>query len=203
MIRHTLLATTLSLALLAPRLAAQDHNPAHHQAGAAHEEPTIVIFVRHGERGTTPANDPQLTPAGQARARALVDAVRDAKVKAVLHTPLVRTRDTALPVAQHFGLTPEIVPLAAGNAHIEAMAAAIKKHHGKTVVVVGHSNTIMRYIAALGGPTRADLCDHQYNGLYTLVLIHGEAHLIEGQYGAENPPAAAGCPAMSAPAARP
>ena len=92
---------------------------------------------------------------------------------------------------------------APGATHIEAMAAAVRKHHGKTILVVGHSNTIMQYIAALGGPRRADLCDHQYNGIYTLVMIHGEVHLVQGEYGGPNPPAAPGCPAMAAPAARP
>ena len=201
---RALLRTILALALPAV-LSAQQHDPAHHAPGQAapHEEPTIVIFVRHGERGTAPADDPRLTPAGEERALALVDALRDAKVDVVIHTPRVRTRDTALPVARHFGVTPEVVPLSAGAAHVEAMAAAVRKHHGKTVVVVGHSNTIMQYIAALGGPRRADLCDHQYNGLYTLVLIHGEAHLVEGQYGGPNPPAAPGCNTMMAPSMRP
>lgn len=193
------------LSLVPAALIAQQHDAGHHapDTAAAHQEPTIVIFVRHAERSTAPANDPELTPAGRERALALVDAVRDAKVQVVIHTPLVRTRDTALPVARHFGLTPEIVPIGGGVAHVEAMAEAIKKHHGKTVVVVGHSNTIMQYIAALGGPRRADLCDHQYNGLYTLALIHGEAFLVEGQYGGANPPAAPGCATMTAPTMRP
>lgn len=194
----------LALALPAA-LAAQQHDPAHHAPGQAapHEEPTIVIVVRHAERGTEPADDPRLTPAGEARALALVEALRDAKVDVVIHTPRVRTRDTALPVARHFGITPEVVPLTPGASHVEAMAAAVRKHHGKTVVVVGHSNTIMQYIAALGGPRRGDLCDHQYNGLYALVLIHGEAHLVEGQYGGANPPPAPGCNTMMAPTTRP
>ncbi|MBX3134183.1 MAG: histidine phosphatase family protein [Gemmatimonadaceae bacterium] len=199
------LARLLALVALPAALGAQQHNPAHHQPGQAapHEEPTIVIFVRHGERGTEPANDPVLTPAGEQRALALVEALRDSKLQVVIHTPRVRTRDTALPVARHFGITPEVVPLSAGTSHIEAMAAAVRKHHGKTVLVVGHSNTIMEYIAALGGPRRAELCDHQYDGLYTLVLIHGEAHLVEGRYGGPNPPAAPGCATMMAPPARP
>jgi len=198
------LIRSLLLSLVPAALIAQQHDAAHHAPGAAapHQEPTIVIFVRHGERGTTPPNDPQLTPAGADRAQLLVDALRDAKVQVVIHTPLIRTRDTALPVARHFGITPEVVPVAGGG-HVAAMAEAIKKHHGKTILVVGHSNTIMQYIAALGGPRRADLCDHQYNGLYTLALIHGEAFLVEGQYGGPNPPTAPGCATMAAPTMRP
>lgn len=198
------LIRSLLFTLLPAALLAQQHDAGHHAPGAAapHQEPTLVIFVRHGERGST-GDDPELTPEGRARALALVEAVRDAKVQVVIHTPRIRTRDTALPVARHFGITPEVVPLSAGQSHVTAMAEAIKKHHGKTIVVVGHSNTIMQYIAALGGPRRADLCDHQYNGLYTLALIHGEAFLVEGQYGGPNPPAAPGCATMAAPTMRP
>jgi broad specificity phosphatase PhoE len=184
-------------------LAAQQPDAAPPRPGEPPAEATVVIIVRHAERGTEPAEDPRLTPAGEARAAALVEALRDAKVDVVIHTPRVRTRDTALPVARHFGLVPEVVPLSAGAAHIEAMAAAVRRHPGKTVLVVGHSNTIMPYIAALGGPRRADLCDHQYDGLYTLVLIRGEAHLVEGRYGGPNPPAAPGCSTTMAPSMRP
>lgn len=199
------LLRTLLLTLVPAALGAQQHDASHHAPGAAapHQEPTIVILVRHAERGTAPAGDPELTPAGRERALALIDAVRDAKVSAVLHTPTTRTRDTATPVAQHFGLTPEVVRPAPGASALDEMLRAIQKHQGKTVVVVGHSNTVMRYIEALGGPRRADLCDHQYNGLYTLALIHGEAFLVEGQYGAPNPPTAPGCATMTAPTTRP
>ncbi len=198
------LASALLLVLGLPLAAtAQQHNPAHHQPGEAHEEPTIVIIVRHGERGTEPASDPVLTPAGQERALALLETLRHAKVDVVLHTPRVRTRDTAVPVAQFFGITPEVVPLTPGASHIEAMAAAIRKHAGKTILVVGHSNTIRQYVAALGGPARGDLCDHEYDGLYTVVMIHGVTHVVEGRYGAPNPPPAPGCNPTMAPSMRP
>ncbi len=194
------------LALALPAfLGAQQHDPSHHAPGAAapHEEPTVVIFVRHGERGTEPADDPRLTPAGEQRALALVDALRDAKLDAVIHTSRVRTRDTALPVARQFGLTPEVVQLVPGQAHVDSMVAAIRRHQGQTVLVVGHSNTLMPYIAALGGPQRPNLCDHEYDGLYTLVLLHGQAHLVHGRFGAPNPPASGTCGTPAAAPMRP
>jgi broad specificity phosphatase PhoE len=197
----------LATLLLAPiALAAQEHqhNPAHHAAGAPDPHaPTVVIIVRHAEKAATPANDPPLTPTGVERAAALAELLKDAKVAAVMHTPTTRTRETARPVAERFGLTPEVLPLGPAAVHAAAVAEAVKKHKGKTIVVVGHSNTIMAYIAALGGPTRGDLCDHQYDGLYTVVIGESEVRVIDGRYGPANPPATATCGGMLPPTPRP
>lgn len=194
---------TLLVALIPAVLVAQEHQ----HGGDAHakmEHPvTVVILVRHAEKAAEPANDPPLTAVGQERARALAALLGDAKVGAVLHTPTARTRDTALPVAERFGLTPEVVRLGPMAAHAEGVAEAVRKHPGKTVVVVGHSNTIMSYIAALGGPRRPDLCDHHYDGLYTLVIAHGEVRLVEGRYGPPNPAQTQPCATAMTPPARP
>lgn len=155
--------------------------------------PTVVIIVRHAEKAAQPANDPPLTETGVARARALVIALADAKIDVVMHTPTTRTRETARPVAEKFGLTPEIVPLGPAPIHAAALAEMVRRHPGKTILVVGHSNTIMPYVAALGGPTRSDLCDHEYDGLYTLVLDGSSARLIESHYGLPNPVPTSSC----------
>lgn len=163
----------------------------------AQQAPTVVVIVRHAEKAKEPANDPPLTPVGMERAEALAAALGDAKVAVVFHTPTIRTRDTARPVAAKFGLTPEVLPLGPAAAHAAAVAEAVRKHPGKTIVVVGHSNTVMPYIAALGGPKRANLCDHNYDGLYTLVLDGAEVRLIEGRFGPPNPPADPACGQMT------
>lgn len=164
---------------------------------AAQQSPTVVIIVRHAEKAAEPANDPPLTETGTARAQALAALLGDAQVAAVMHTPTTRTRETARPVAERFGLTPEVLPLGPMARHAAGVAEAVRKHAGKTVVVVGHSNTIMSYIEALGGPKRGALCDHQYDGLYTLVLDGTSVRLVEGRYGPANPPATDGCTTMA------
>jgi broad specificity phosphatase PhoE len=192
--------STLAALLLAPfALVAQEHqhNPAHHAPGAPDPHaPTVVIIVRHAEKAAAPANDPPLTPTGVERAAALAELLKDAKVGVVMHTPTTRTRETARPVAERFGLTPEVLPLGPAAVHAAAVAEAVKKHKGKTIVVVGHSNTIMAYIAALGGPTRGDLCDFQYDGIYTVVMGETEVRLVEGRYGPPNPPVTVACGGM-------
>jgi broad specificity phosphatase PhoE len=159
--------------------------------------PTVVIIVRHAEKGTTPANDPPLTEAGVARAKALAASVANANVQAVITTQLVRTRETARPAAEARGLTMETVAVSAAVAeHAKAVADAVRKHAGQTVLVVGHSNTVTQIIAALGGPKMPDLCDSQYSNLYTVVLDGPSVRLIQGTFGAPSPDVVTGCPAM-------
>lgn len=149
--------------------------------------PTIVILVRHAEKGTEPANDPPLTARGIERAAALSEVLRDASVAAVYHTPTIRTRETARPVAARFGLTPQLIPLVPRAAQSDSIRAIVRRHPGQTIVLVGHSNTIMPWLAALGGPVRADLCDHAYDGLYTAILDGATTRVIDGRYGPPNP----------------
>jgi broad specificity phosphatase PhoE len=165
--------------------------------------PTVVVIVRHAEKAAQPAADPPLTETGVARAEALAELLKDAKVGAVMHTPTTRTRETARPVAERFGLTPEVLPLGPMAIHAAAVAEAVRRHPGKTIVVVGHSNTILAYVAALGGPRRGSLCDHQYDGLYTLIISGSDVRLVEGRYGPPNPEQTEPCAVMAPPAARP
>lgn len=162
----------------------------------AQQASTVVVIVRHADKAASPANDPPLTEVGIARANALAEFLRDAKVGAVLHTPTTRTRETARPTAERFGITPEIIPLGPMPVVSATVAEMVRKHAGKTVLVVGHSNTVMPWIAALGGPKRPDLCDHEYDGIYMVVIDASGTRLVEGSYGPPNPAPAAPCASM-------
>jgi len=163
---------------------------------AAQSAPTVVIIVRHADKAAAPANDPPLTAIGAERAQALAEFLKDARVGAVLHTPTTRTRETARPTAERFGITPEIIPGGSMQVVSAAIVEMVRKHAGQTILVVGHSNTVMPWIAALGGPQRENLCDHHYDGIYTLVLDGGSARLVEGRYGPPNPAQTAPCATM-------
>jgi broad specificity phosphatase PhoE len=197
------LLASLALAMAPLTLAAQEHAHAGNDHAKMEHPVTVVVIVRHADKAAQPAADPPLTEVGTARAQALAEMLRHSNVGAVLHTPTTRTRDTALPTARQFGLTPEVLPQGPAAIHAEVVAEAVRKHAGKTVLVVGHSNTVMQYIAALGGPRRPELCDHEYDGIYTLVIAHGETRLVQGRFGPPNPPAVQGCAAMLAPSMRP
>ncbi len=184
--RSTALLALAALVLPAAALTAQ----------APVTAPTVVVIVRHADKAAQPANDPPLTETGTARANALADFLRDARVDVVLHTNTTRTRETARPTAELFKVTPALIS-GSGMAGMSAsVVAAVKANPGRTILVVGHSNTVMPWIAALGGPKRADLCDHQYNGIYTLVIDAAGTRLVEGSYGPPNPEPTAPCASM-------
>ncbi|HEX5970504.1 MAG TPA: nuclear transport factor 2 family protein [Gemmatimonadaceae bacterium] len=168
---------------------------------SAQSPATTVILVRHGEKANEPGADPALSSAGETRARALAAALRGVKVSAVLTTPFRRTNLTAAPFAKAAGVTPEVVPVSGGLAAYGTTVAELIRNHyaGRTVLVVGHSNTIPAVIAALGGPKVNDLCENEYSTMYTLTL-NGRTppKLIASHYGAPDP-ADAGCRAMTMP----
>jgi phosphohistidine phosphatase SixA len=163
---------------------------------AQERAPTTVILVRHAEKAAAPADDPPLSKAGQARARALFEVVRDAGVTAIITTQFVRTRETARPSAVALKIAPEIVPASAGVQHPADVAHAALAHAGGVVLVVGHSNTVPAIVAALGAPRPPPICDSSYDGIYVVTVpASGPARLVSARYGAPSP-ADANCASM-------
>jgi phosphohistidine phosphatase SixA len=146
----------------------------------------LVVLVRHAEKAATPADDPSLTPAGIERAKALEQALASASVSAIITTEFKRTRETAAPLAQKTGVTPEVVAArgAAPAAHIQAVVAAIRRHASGVVLVVGHSNTVPAIIAALGGERMRDLCEPDYDNLFILSRDPSGVRLLKTRFGA-------------------
>jgi broad specificity phosphatase PhoE len=92
-------------------------------------------------------------------------------------------------LAESHGLTMTTVGTQSDIAkHIAEVAAAVRQHAGKTVLVVGHSNTIPAIVGALGGPKLADLCETEYDNLFTIVLdAEGGVRTVRSKFGAATP----------------
>jgi broad specificity phosphatase PhoE len=155
-----------------------------------------VFVVRHAERASRD-RDSDLSAAGVARAHALDTALADARLTHVIVTEFRRTANTAAPAAQRHGLAPIVVANQPdATAHAAAVAAAVRSAGPDAVVlVVGHSNTVPKIIAALGGPARPDLCDQQYASV-TVVRLDGPAvpaRVARLTFGAPDPPDADVC----------
>jgi len=162
-------------------------------------QPTVVILVRHAEkdRSNPLASKPDLAAAGQQRARDLERAIRGRHVNAIMTTQLKRTVQTAQPSAAAFHLAPEVYQATAdGKATGAGMAELVRRHTGKTVLVVGHSNTVPATIEALGGPKLNDICDTAFSNLFILVLYPNTSRapsFSQTHYGAPDPPGGRDC----------
>lgn len=160
-------------------------------SAAAQAKPIRVIVARHAEKEAEPAKDPPLTAAGRERAAALWEAVKDANVSAVITTQFARTVQTAEPTATALRLTPEVVT-AGGATHVAEVVAAIKRHAGGTVLVVGHSNTVPAVVQALTGKPMATICDGEYDNLYVVTIdAAGKGSVVRSRYGTPSPKDAA------------
>ena len=168
------------------------------RAVSAQRTSTVVIVVRHADKDTVPQTDPPLTAAGVVRAKALAAALADAGVQAIITTELRRSHETARPLAEALRLTTTTIPHGSDIAqHAQAVAAEVRKLRGKTVLVVGHGETVGPIIQALGGPAIAEVCGYEYSNLYTLVLDENDkvVRMIHSSYGAPSPPHASPCTA--------
>ncbi|QJX48484.1 histidine phosphatase family protein [Hymenobacter taeanensis] len=136
--------------------------------GSAHlrsvGSPTTVYIARHAEKDPTPGlADPALTEVGQQRAQALREELTKAPkpVSVIFSTNTLRTRTTAMPLATQLQVPVEVYDAR----QLPALAARIRRDYpGKAVLVVGHSNTILETVEALGAPRPVPtVADNEYN----------------------------------------
>lgn len=104
---------------------------------------TRIFLVRHAEKEA--GADPELTPAGEARAQALADRLSSEGVTEIWSTATRRTEQTARPLAEALGL-----PVATyDSSDLSAFAAQLTASPG-VKLVVGHSNTTGELAAQIG-----------------------------------------------------
>jgi broad specificity phosphatase PhoE len=159
---------------------------------AAPNPVTTVILVRHAEKASQEDNSP-LTPAGTQRANELVRVLAGTKVDAIYTTQFRRVQDTASPIATALGITP--VVRQTGPTYAADLAKRIlTENHGQTVLVVGHTNTTIALLKALGasdaalvtalGTGNTTMPESQFDNLFVLTEVDGAASkLVALRYG--------------------
>jgi phosphohistidine phosphatase SixA len=139
----------LAGALLAPAFAAAD--------------PLIVYVTRHAEKGTE-SKDPNLTPQGQARARAIALLLRKAGIKQVYSTATQRTQQTAQPLAAQ-----EAIAVQTYDPRTPAQVIDKIKAGKGPALLVGHSNTVPELVKLLGGAS-TPMTEEEFERLYQVII---------------------------------
>ena len=147
---------------------------------------TTVYIVRHAEK-VDDTDSTDLSPAGQQRAIALADRLAGRGIDAIFSTPYRRTRQTAQPLANRLNL-----PIAPYQ-NAADVANRVGEMRRKSVLVVGHSNTILDIAGKLGiTPTRQRIESGDYDNLLMVRIRRGpftkSVTLSEKTYGVQTAP---------------
>lgn len=131
---------------------------------------TTVILVRHAEKGDDGTRNPDLNIYGATRSQHLAQLLHQSNVVGVYSTPFKRTQQTAQPLAMALGLeVQEYPPL-----DLEALDKLVKSHQGKTIVIVGHSNTVPAMANHLLGEEKlSQLGETEYDKIF-MVQVSGD-----------------------------
>lgn len=124
-----------------------------------------VILVRHAEKAS--GENPDLTLEGKARAQRLAVMLQNIPLQAVYSTNTRRTLQTAQPTADDHRLS---VDKYDGDQLAAFAQKLIRQSRGKTILVVGHSNTTPALAGMLApGQTFAQFEDSDYDQVWIVV----------------------------------
>jgi broad specificity phosphatase PhoE len=146
---------------------------------------TTVILVRHAEKKIEPDNpDPDLTPAGEARAQEIARMFGGSGINAIYATNLKRTQQTVKPLADKTGITPTIL----NASQTEELARQLStSHRGQTIFVAGHNNTVPAVVSLLSGETFPVIPESEYDNLFIVTIYrYGKAKVVKLKYGSES-----------------
>jgi 2,3-bisphosphoglycerate-dependent phosphoglycerate mutase len=143
---------------------------------------STYYLIRHAEKsaeapGTMAAAgslnsanpDPELSPEGVVRAQRWAQIFQNIRFDAVYSTNYIRTKTTALPTAKANNL--DVLVYDPKNFDYDKFKTETK---GKTVLIVGHSNTIPGFTNKLIGADKyPNMADSTYGNLYIVQINNG------------------------------
>ncbi len=156
--------------------------PANAQLPAGITSKTKIYLVRHAEKDT--GNNPPLTLAGYKRAGDLMRTLENKNIQRIYSTPTRRTMQTgdSLRLLQHIDTILYKADTTGEGLCNKIIAAA---DAGKTILVIGHSNTVPKLIRRLGvtGYAAKDLPDSEFDNLFLITYKRGKVKLKAMKYG--------------------
>ena len=161
-------------------------------SATAQQEPgvTKIFIVRHAEKEA--GKDPLLTAAGNARAGDLMRALQNEGIQKIYVSQYRRTQNTG--DSLRLQLKIDTVHYAADTV-CDNLINAIMEHSdfGKTILIIGHSNTLPQIIRKLGVTDYpyGDLPDNEFDNLFVISYKKDKPKLKVMKYGAKSGASAA------------
>ena len=156
-------------------------------ANQVNAQKTKYIIIRHAEKDTTLANakmmasDPPLNSIGETRALSLVDKFKVHKINQIYSTNYIRTKATAAPIAKAQNLNIAIYD----PRKLDSFATQLlsSEHTGKTILIVGHSNTSPKLVNLLIKKDQyKDLDESIYDSYWIVTSKNGKLRAKMMQY---------------------
>ena len=151
---------------------------------------TKIYLVRHAEKES--GNDPVLTENGKKRAGDLMRKLKDKNVQRIYVTQYKRTQMTGDSLRIQLGI--DTVHYKADTTGEDIYNKIIAKADGgKTILIIGHSNTILRIIKKFGivNFKQTDIPDAEFDNLYLVTYKRKKAVIKAMKYGVASAASAA------------
>jgi phosphohistidine phosphatase SixA len=133
-------------------------------------------LIRHAEKVRTDPNneDPSLDIKGMIRAKGWATYFAPIKIDEIYITKYIRTKQTASLIAQQKSVIPKLY-----DPQTIYSKDFLKKTNGKTVLIVGHSNTIPKLVNQLIGEEKFQDMDDSDNATLFKVTLNGDDKNVE------------------------
>lgn len=146
---------------------------------------TTVVLVRHAEKELGSIEDPPLTPEGEQRAQLLArmfgERAGPGRLAAVFASDTRRAQRTAMPLADRLGLK---VTTTKADDYDQIIRRIRSEFRGKSVLIVGHSNTVPALVRRLAGAKDIpEIPDAEYGTIYVVTMpTLGRASVLRMTY---------------------
>ena len=138
------------------------------QLVAGQSKTTILYFIRHAEKIDNSKN-PDLSDLGKIRAEHWKTVFEVVSFDAIYVTDFKRTMQTALPIANSRNIIPKSY-----NPKTIDCKQFLKNNYGKTVLIVGHSNSTPEFVNKIINKNSYDIiADTLFGNLY-IVTLHNK-----------------------------
>lgn len=129
----------------------------------------VVYLVRHAEQ-VLDAEDPQLTEAGQQRAKTWARILRDADLKVIYTSKKRRTIQTGEPIAEALNAPMETI----SRKDVQGLVDRVRKDHADdAVLIISHTRTLPKLVKAFGSRGDGTINRDDYDNLFVIVPKDG------------------------------